>query len=390
MAGKKSEPLNETALSDAERLALRQHYSAFLDKKRILLTGHSHQAWPDIAEHGMRDAFFAAAEHVDDKWRIVMEKAQVIRQFIGDYFSFPADAVALAANTHELVTRFLSGLDLKARPRIVTTQGEFHSMRRQLMRLAEAGVEVAWIDIEPFDTLGARLADAACEKTAAVLTSSVLFETSRVVADLDQVARKANAVGAQLLIDAYHQFRVLPWQPLEASAYVVAGGYKYAQWGEGVCFMCIPKDCTMRPVYTGWFSAFDDLANTQSQISYGSTLADRFAGSTFDPTSYFRAAAVIAFFESQHLSQTKLSATYAMLCEQIAWKLKSSFEAPEDRAGFIALKCPSTQQASTFVSTLRNENIFVDARGAFLRLGPAPYTLDAEIDDACNRLISLR
>ena len=45
-------------------------------------------------------------------------------------------------NTHELVMRFLSALDLRARPRLVTTDGEFHTLRRQLARLAEEGLEV--------------------------------------------------------------------------------------------------------------------------------------------------------------------------------------------------------------------------------------------------------
>ena len=47
---------------------------------------------------------------------------------------------ALGSSTHELLVRFLSALPLRERPRLVTTDGEFHSMRRQLERLAEEGV----------------------------------------------------------------------------------------------------------------------------------------------------------------------------------------------------------------------------------------------------------
>ncbi|HMO27069.1 MAG TPA: hypothetical protein PKB10_12455, partial [Tepidisphaeraceae bacterium] len=66
------------------------------------------------------------------------------------------DEIALGASTHELVTRWLSALELRARPHVVTTAGEFHSLRRQLARLEEAGLEVSWDEPPPFETLGAR------------------------------------------------------------------------------------------------------------------------------------------------------------------------------------------------------------------------------------------
>ena len=34
-------------------------------------------------------------------------------------------------------------------------------------------------------------------------------------------------------------------------AYVVGGGYKYLQLGEGVCFLRYPRNCTWRPLFTG-------------------------------------------------------------------------------------------------------------------------------------------
>ncbi|MEM7609394.1 MAG: kynureninase, partial [Myxococcota bacterium] len=48
--------------------SLRPFYGRFLDADRILLTGHSHQAWPDVAREGVLQAFDDAAAHVDDKW----------------------------------------------------------------------------------------------------------------------------------------------------------------------------------------------------------------------------------------------------------------------------------------------------------------------------------
>ncbi|MGE3674934.1 MAG: kynureninase, partial [Polyangiaceae bacterium] len=122
---------------------LRPHYSAFLGSDRgarVLLTGHSHQAWPDVAREGALEAFDDAAKLVDDKWGPAFERAATIRGYVAKQLvGATAEEIALGQNTHELVTRFLSALDLEARPRLVTTSGEFHSMHRQLARLAEAG-----------------------------------------------------------------------------------------------------------------------------------------------------------------------------------------------------------------------------------------------------------
>ena len=40
-------------------------------------------------------------------------------------------------------------------------------------------------------------------------------------------------------------------------AFVVGGGYKYCQLGEGNCFLRFPADCELRPVVTGWFAEFE-------------------------------------------------------------------------------------------------------------------------------------
>ena len=58
---------------------LRAHYAAFTKPGRALLTGHSHQAWPDAAREGMIEAFEDAAAHVDDKWERAFAAADAVR-----------------------------------------------------------------------------------------------------------------------------------------------------------------------------------------------------------------------------------------------------------------------------------------------------------------------
>ena len=134
-------------------MPLSQHYSRFRVAERLLLTGHSHQAWPDVGFEAQQQAWLDAAEFVDAKWeRAAAQAAQVqagFRRLLND----PDGDIALGQNTHELVTRLLSALPLARRPKLVTSDGEFHTIRRQLDRLAEEGLEIVKVAARPADTL---------------------------------------------------------------------------------------------------------------------------------------------------------------------------------------------------------------------------------------------
>jgi kynureninase len=378
--------------------ALSGHYSAFRVGERLLLTGHSHQAWPDVAREGQLEAFDDAARLVDEKWERAFAKADRVREGFGSLLDDRAP-LALAENTHELVTRFLSALDLRARPRLVTSAGEFHTLRRQLARLGEEGLDVVHLEVDPVETLAERMAAAVDERTSAVLVSAVLFETARIVPRLDELARACAATGTELLVDVYHALGALPFTVAEhglETAWIVGGGYKYLQLGEGNCFLRLPPQAeTMRPVFTGWFAEFDELAaeHAAGRIGYGSGAA-RFAGSTYDPTSNYRAARVFDFFAERGLTPELLREISLHQTGLLAG-LVDALQVPDsvltrDRAtprkrfgGFLALESP---HAEAIARELASKGVLTDARGRYLRLGPAPYLSDAQLEDAVERL----
>src|SRR5262245_50900519 len=188
----------------APRNDLATHYSRFKVADRLLLTGHSHQAWPDVGFEAQQRAWLDAAELVDEKWGRAAEEAARVQAGWRRLLAEPGGEIALGQNTHELVTRLLSALPLRDRPRLVTTDGEFHTIRRQLDRLAEEGLEIVRVPARPADALAERLADAVDDRTACVLVSSVLYETAEIVPGLDRVASACATRGATLLVDAYH------------------------------------------------------------------------------------------------------------------------------------------------------------------------------------------
>lgn len=377
--------------------ALAPHYSRFRVAERLLLTGHSHQAWPDCGFEAHRRAWLDAAEYVDDKWDCAFEQAVRVRAGFARLLGDAGDGIALAPNTHELVVRLLSALPLRVRPRLVTTDGEFHTIRRQLDRLAEEGLVVVRVAEQPVESVAERLAAAVDDRTALVLVSAVFFDTGRIARGLDAVAASCRRHGAALLLDVYHALNVVPVSLLDeglGDAFVVGGGYKYCQLGEGNGFLRLPPNTTLRPVVTGWFSEFTALTERQSgRVAYGRD-GDRFAGATYDPTSHYRAAAVFDFFGEQGLTPALLRA----VSQAQVGALASAFDALDldpalvtrDRGiplteigGFLALRSP---HAVALSRALRERGVMTDARGDALRFGPAPYLADAQLLDAMAAL----
>jgi kynureninase len=203
-----------------------------------------------------------------------------------------------------------------------------------------------------------------------------------------------------VLVDVYHALGPVPFDVGACGlqdAWVVGGGYKYLQLGEGVCFLRVPRHAdALRPVITGWFAEFAALSETHDpdRVAYG-TGAVRFAGSTYDPLSHDRAAAVIDRFAARGWDPPTLAAAYAhqvnvLACAFDALDLDPSvadrdraLDAPGARGGFLALRCAD---AIALQRAVRDHDVLTDARGAWLRLGPAPYLSDTQLRDAIAAL----
>jgi kynureninase len=378
--------------------ALAPHYSRFGVADRLLLTGHSHQAWPDVGFEAQQQAWLDAALHVDGKWEHAFERAERVRagyrRLLGD-----ADGeIALGASTHELLVRFLSALPLRQRPRLLTTDGEFHTVRRQLDRLAEEGIEVVKLAAEPVATLPERLAAAVDGRTAAVIVSTVFYRNARILRGAGEIARACRRHGAELLLDVYHHLNAVPLSLAAEGvedAFVTGGGYKYCQLGEGAAFLRVPPGREPRPVVTGWFGEFSALATAAAdgRVAYGRG-ADRWAGATYDPASHYRAAAVFEFFAEMRLTPELLREVgrhqVGLLAERFdALDLDPALVTREravplaEVGGFLALESP---HAGRLHERLRERGVLTDYRGTVLRLGPAPYLADEQLERAVAAL----
>jgi kynureninase len=353
---------------------LAPYYSRFRVSERLLLTGHSHQAWPDISFEAQQQAWLDAAEFVDGKWEAARAQAERVKKHWKRLLNDMNGYIALGVNTHELVTRLLSALPLRHRPRLVATDAEFYTIRRLLARLREEGLEVLEVPV-------AQLAQSLNEHTACVLVSSVLYKTAEIVPGLDQLAEACTRFGTTLLIDAYHHVNAVPFDITAMGldgAFIVGGGYKYCQLGEGNCFLRIPAGTMLRPILTGWFADFA-----------GPTASSQFSGATYDPTSHYRAAAVFDFHVTHGLTPELLrqvSRHQVGLLKRLVQDLDidpsiARIEPLPDerRAGFVALH---SHKAAEISEALRRRGVLTDSRDDILRLGPAPYMTDSQLQQS--------
>src|SRR5205085_12603338 len=105
----------------------------------------------------------------------------------------------------------------------------------------------------------------------------------------------------------------------------------------------------------------------------------RFAGATFDPTSYYRAAAVFAFFRDRGLTPELLREVSRHQVKLLAERFDALDLDPalvrRDRdvelervGGFLVLWSPRAAELSR---RLKEAGVWTDYRGEALRLGPA-------------------
>lgn len=359
---------------------------------RLHFGAHSHHLWPDAAFQGHAEAGNDAAVLADAKWDKVMgpvwsEAQGHVARELG---TGQPEAVVFAPNTHDFLVRLFSAVPRARGLRVLTSDGEFHSARRQLERWEEVGtVEVERVSAEPFDSFTARFLDRAqFGGHDLMLVSQVLFGSGRVVGDLAELAGLGRAQGPWVVVDGYHSFMAVE-QPFSAgagqSAFFLAGGYKYAMAGEGVAFMHAPPGFGERPYVTGWFAEFEDLTLPPGKVGYAPD-ARRFLGATFDPSGLYRFNAVQRMLQENGLTTARTSAHAAALQQQFLGDIEGTALAAAElinpldghpHARFLAFRSP---RAKGWQQSLKAQNCITDVRGDLLRIGFGIYHDAGDVD----------
>ena len=361
---------------------------------RLHMAAHSHHLWPDASFAGQAECWEDAARLADRKWNRVMGEVwpEAQRHVAEELGSGMPDAVVFAANTHDFLVRLWAAAPRRAGGplRILTTDGEFHSARRQFARWVESGdVAMTIVPTEPFDTLGERfLSEARGGQHDLVMVSQLLFGSGRLFEPVAELAALADPAGPWVVIDGYHSFMAVdrPFPPdLASRAFYLAGGYKYAMAGEGMGFMHCPAGFGERPPITGWYAEFEDLSLPPGMVGYAKD-AMRFMGATFDPSALYRFNATRRALHAEGLTTERISAHVERLQERLLEAITGTPLAKADllnpltggpHARFLAFRSPL---AATWQQKLAEQDCITDVRGDVLRVGLGLYHGEEDID----------
>ncbi len=362
---------------------------------------HSHHPWPDCTLIAQQQYWLDSATKLDKKWvDILGDQLPRAQDRIADLLQWPiAPNIAFAPNTGEFVARLYSALDWSTahlQPlTVVTSASEFHSFERQTKRLEETGrLRVVRIEVHPIESFTTRMIAAIqSNQPDMVFCSHVFFDTGLIEQNLELIVDAApeNTI---IAFDGYHSVMAIPVNAsnIASRAFYIGGGYKYAMAGEGCCFMAVPEhSLQLRPAYTGWFAAFNDLAGEQNGVDYAND-GYRFFGATFDASGIYRFNAVQDWLAREGIAVSDIRAHTQQLktvfidgimtskkgtiahelCETMLYENHSNWL---DKTGsFLSFDLNNrTDHAITVEAKLKQLNVYIDRRGDRVRFGFGVY-----------------
>lgn len=388
----------------------KSYYSHFLKghEGKLHFAAHSHHFWPDVSRNAQLQYWDDCALLSDAKWgKVFGEIIPGVQKHIARLLNIKDhEQIALAPNTHELSLRLISLFWHQPKIRILTSSNEFYSWRRQFLRLQELPqIEVTVVDSQEFPTYRSKFLDTFKTKLKdnydLAFVSQVFFDSGCALTDAElQELAQATPSSTVLAIDGYHGFAALPCDlsSLEGKIFYLGGGYKYAQGGEGIGFMLVPKG-DWRPAYTGWLGEVADLSRPgQSQVEYAKN-GMSFMGATQDPSGFYRFKAVWDLWQKEGLSLEAIHHAVTKLQQEFltfvpasfleSWQLKPIFSSLEWHGHFLTYESPNVESAEKLEATLKQASILIDRRGKRLRFGFGLYQDLKDVHELCERLKNL-
>ncbi len=319
----------------------------------------------------------------DRWWQLPIEVGNIVAPLIGA----PSGSVAMVPTVSQAQAMIVSALTFTpARDEIVMTALDFPSVRYVTDELApKLGARVSVVSTDDNICIDAqRVADAITTRTKLVAISHVLFKSAFIV-DVGPIIEKAHAVGALVLLDAYHAVGVIPVDVRALGVDFYMGGVlKWLCGGPGGCFLWVSPEqsASLRPVLTGWQAH-------QRPFAFEPTLepasgAWRWLGGTPTVPALYAALdgpAIIgeAGLPAVRAKSRRQTAHLIALADARGFTVSAPRD-PDRRGGTVAFDVP---HGAAVAQALLSRDIVIDYRpGAGIRVAPHFYTTDEELDAA--------
>jgi len=259
--------------------------------------------------------------------------------------------------------------------RVVVPAAEFRSVLYPLLVAQQRGVDI--VEVDELD----RLADAITPGIKLVAISLVQMQTGRVL-PVREIVERAEAVGAQVLLDATHGTPFVRLDHvIDRIDYVLVAAYKHLLCPRGVAFMVLRDDHVGRlpPTMASWRAS--DAPYTSF---FGGPLTLANAAAQYDASLAWHPWVGAA--ESLELL--------------VEWQAAGALEEPlalaralADRLGIPwgggTLVCPQINDADTVRAALEEHRIKAAFRGTAIRFSTHVYNDDADIERAAAAISPL-
>ena len=304
---------------------------------------------------------------------------------IGEIIGAPPDTVSMHTNITLALAQLLSTFDYDGpRNKIVIEAGIFPSDFYLLRGMIPAHIDVHMVTGEggPLEVLPERIADAIDERTLFVLTSHVLFRSAYIL-NLNPIVEKAHAVGAQIIVDAYHAPGIIPVDVTVLNVdYYLGGVLKWLCGGPGGVFLYARADHlrTVEPRLTGWMAHQRPFDFEIADISLRDG-AFRFANGTPPIPVYYAARPGVEIIREvgvENIRTKSMRQTEFMidLADSHGWVVSSPRDSAR-RGGTVVINPPHAYEVSR---ELLARDIIIDYRpNAGIRISPHFYNSDDEV-----------
>jgi kynureninase len=300
---------------------------------------------------------------------------------VGRIVGAPPGTVCMHQNVTVAVAVVLSCFRLEApRNRIVYLEGEFPSVRYLLQ--AQPGVEIRVVpDLDA-------LLDEIDDRTLLVPVSHVLFKVAE-LQDVTAIQRRAEEVGAHVLLDAYQSAGAVPLDVNRLGvSFATGGSVKWLCGGPGAGWLYVRPDLIgeFQPAFVGWQGHARPFA-FEPKLEYADGIARFLTGTPNVPALYAATAGydVIEEVGVEAIRRRSLDLTDHLirLADAAGFEVTSNRDRAR-RGASVSVRMPGFEGVH---KELAERQVLCDFRPEVgLRVGPHFFNTEEELDFAIGQV----
>jgi selenocysteine lyase/cysteine desulfurase len=327
-------------------------------------------------------------------YRHWLDELDGLRDDFGWTIGRPADEIALAPNVSVALASLASAFDAPGsrepqRTRVITTALDFPTVGHQWLARAPLGIEVVVVPSPDGLTVPLSAFEAVVDERTLLIATGHVYFTTGAVQDLAGLAGIGRGAGALTVIDAYQATGLLPTDiaATGVDAYV-SGTLKWLFGGPGNAFLWLRPELRERlaPTTTGWFSGARQFAFDVASLEFATDARKFEMGTPSVPSAFIARGAMELVremgIERLHERTVDLGALTIDLADARGLRVRAVRDDAR-RGGIVAVEVSDPKPV---VDELARRGMIVDFRPGIVRLSPAFYNTEAEVEQVVDAI----